>query len=72
MEKQSLPFPAPMQIQRAANRQTLPLNGNSVSTYGPISSVWEGSDSELLEAMFKFYATIPPEPIRMRAGRAGQ
>ena len=33
------------------------------STYEPLSSVWEGSDAELLEAMFKFYATIPPEPI---------
>jgi hypothetical protein len=33
------------------------------STYVPISSVWEGSDSELLEAIFNFYPTIPPEPI---------
>ena len=34
-----------------------------VKTYKPLSSVWEGSDGELLEAMFRFYATIPPEPI---------
>jgi len=32
------------------------------STYEPLSSVWEGSDGALLEEMFKFYATIPPEP----------
>ncbi len=31
--------------------------------YQPISSVWEGSDGELLEVMFKFYPSIPPEPI---------
>jgi hypothetical protein len=37
-------------------------NGNGQSTYEPISSVWEGTDGDLLEAMFKFYATIPPEP----------
>src|ERR671936_234233 len=33
------------------------------STYEPISSVWEGTDRELLEAMFRFYASIDPEPI---------
>ena len=32
-------------------------------TYAPISSVWEGTDGELLEAMFDFYPTIDPEPI---------
>lgn len=31
--------------------------------YSPISSVWEGSDGELLEQMLRFYASIPPEPI---------
>src|SRR5436853_643214 len=36
---------------------------NGASSYEPLSSIWEGSDGELLEAMFKFYATIPPEPI---------
>jgi hypothetical protein len=40
-----------------------PENGNGASSYRPISSVWEGSDGDLLEAMFKFYSTIPPEPI---------
>ena len=38
-------------------------NGNNASTYEPISSVWEGSDGDLLEAMFKFYATVPVDPV---------
>jgi len=36
---------------------------NSTSRYEPLSSVWEGSDGDLLEEMFRFYATVPPEPI---------
>lgn len=36
---------------------------NGEPTYEPLSSVWEGSDSELLEAMFDFYSVIPVEPI---------
>lgn len=31
--------------------------------YQPISSVWTGSDSELLETMLKFYTVIEPHPI---------
>ncbi len=50
--------------------QELSLNG--VSTYEPISSVWEKSDGELLEAMFEFYATIPPEPILDATYNAGR
>ena len=42
------------------------------STYEPISSVWQGSDGDLLEAMFKFYATIPPEPILDATYNAGR
>ena len=61
-----------MQIQRTSNRQILPVNGNGASTYKPISSVWEGSDGDLLEAMFKFYATIPPEPILDATYNAGR
>ena len=34
-----------------------------LSQYSPLSSVWEGSDGELLEAMFRFYPSIPVEPI---------
>ncbi|MGA2031794.1 MAG: hypothetical protein ABSG68_06030 [Thermoguttaceae bacterium] len=33
------------------------------SGYEPLSSVWTGSDGELIEAMLAFYATIKPEPI---------
>lgn len=31
--------------------------------YEPLSSVWEGSDGELLEAILSFYPSIDPEPI---------
>jgi len=31
--------------------------------YEPLSSIWEGSDAELLERMFSFYPSIHPEPI---------
>jgi len=31
--------------------------------YAPLSSVWEGSDADLLEQMLTFYPTIPPRPI---------
>lgn len=34
-----------------------------MSAYEPISSVWEGGDGELIEAMLRFYASIEPEPI---------
>ncbi len=42
------------------------------TTYKPISSVWEGSDGDLLEAMFGFYATISPEPILDATYNAGR
>jgi hypothetical protein len=35
----------------------------SIPSYQPLSSVWEGTDVELIEAMLKLYCTIPPEPI---------
>jgi hypothetical protein len=47
-------------------------NGNGTSTYEPISSIWEGTDGDLLEAMFKFYAVIPPEPILDATYNAGR
>src|SRR6202035_555769 len=46
--------------------------GVKPSTYEPISSVWERSDSELLEAMFGFYASIDPEPILDATYNAGR
>jgi hypothetical protein len=39
------------------------LSPGGASRYEPLSSVWEGSDSELIESMINFYAVIPPEPI---------
>jgi hypothetical protein len=45
---------------------------NGISTYVPLSSVWEGSDGDLLEAMFSFYAAIPPEPILDATYNAGR
>jgi hypothetical protein len=39
------------------------VHRNGKAKYEPLSSVWERSDGELLEAMLSFYPTIPPEPI---------
>ena len=36
---------------------------NGVAKYKPLSSIWEGSDAELLEAMLNFYPSIKPSPI---------
>ncbi len=36
---------------------------NIAETYRPLSSVWEGSDGELLDAMLDFYPSIDPDPI---------
>jgi hypothetical protein len=44
----------------------------SPSTYVPLSSVWEGTDRELLEAIFSFYPTIPLEPILDATYNAGR
>src|SRR5437588_241384 len=45
---------------------------NKPSTYEPLSSVWERSDGELLEAMLTFYPTIAPEPILDATYNAGR
>src|SRR5437016_12756132 len=45
---------------------------NKPSTYEPLSSVWERSDGELLEAMLSFYPTIKPEPILDATYNAGR
>jgi hypothetical protein len=47
-------------VREAARRST---GDTKPLAYRPISSVWEGSDSELLERMFRFYPVIPVEPI---------
>ena len=48
------------------------LSPNGNSTYAPLSSVWEGNDGELIEAMLKFYATVPPGPILDATYNAGR
>ena len=45
----------------------LPLPG-----YRPISSVWEGNDGDLLEAMLQFYPVIDPHPILDATYNAGR
>lgn len=47
-------------------------DGNGVSSYEPLSSVWQGSDVKLLEAMLKFYPSVPPEPILDATYNAGR
>lgn len=44
---------------------------NGASSYMPLSSLWEGSDGDLLEAMLQFYPTIPPEPVLDATYNAG-
>jgi hypothetical protein len=51
---------------------TAHTDAKSASTYAPLSSVWQGTDGDLLEEMFKFYATIPPEPILDATYNAGR
>jgi DNA modification methylase len=50
--------------------QDVSLNGTS--SYEPLSSVWEGSDGELLEKIFGFYPKIPVEPILDATYNAGR
>ena len=42
------------------------------SQYSPLSSVWDGTDGDLLDAMFAFYPTIDPEPILDATHNAGR
>ena len=45
---------------------------NEKSRYEAISSVWEGMDGDLIEAMLRFYPTIDPEPILDSTFNAGR
>ncbi len=42
------------------------------AAYQPLSSVWQKGDAELLEAIFSFYPSIPPEPILDATHNAGR
>jgi DNA modification methylase len=44
----------------------------AATTYVPITSVWERSDGELLDAILDFYPTIAPEPILDATYNAGR
>ena len=67
MQQMEMPLSMPLALA------SLPKsNGTSSPAYEPISSVWEGSDGGLLEAMFDFYATIPVEPILDATYNAGR
>jgi hypothetical protein len=42
----------------------LELSGvHAPRSYEPLSSVWQGTDTDLLEAMLNFYPSIKPHPI---------
>ena len=45
------------------NKKSQSLHPQNGETYEPLSSVWEGTDGELLEAMLNFYPSVDPEPI---------
>jgi hypothetical protein len=59
---------SPVQQKKTRTR----IGSGKPLTYEPISSVWEGSDAALLEAMFNFYTTIEPEPILDATYNAGR
>ena len=61
-----------MSAQTTATAIVKNLPENGASSYTPLSSVWEGSDGDLIEAMLKFYATIRPEPILDATYNAGR
>jgi hypothetical protein len=58
--------------REALNLSLTPSRSPRALTYEPLSSVWEGADGDLLEAMFKFYAAIRPEPILDATFNAGR
>ena len=49
-----------------------PAMANNGDGYNPLSSVWQGNDGDLIEAMLAFYATIKPEPILDATYNAGR
>lgn len=43
--------------------KSLLIDEDNSSSYQPLSSVWEGTDGGLLDAMLEFYPSIDPTPI---------
>ena len=60
---------APIQRHETAGGVTAPTR---LGEYRPISSVWDGTDSDLLEAMLSFYPVIEPVPILDATYNAGR
>lgn len=52
-----------LRVIKPSEKTETEIVSEPASTYAPLSSVWERTDGELLEAVLKFYGTIPPEPI---------
>ena len=48
------------------------MTTTATEAYEPLSSVWERSDGELIEAMLSFYPTIEPKPILDATYNAGR
>ncbi len=55
-----------------SSSQLAEVDTSPAPSYTPLSSVWEGSDGDLIEAIFGFYAAIPPEPILDPTYNAGR
>lgn len=61
-----------MSAQTTAATSVKELASNDSLGYEPLSSVWQGTDAELIEAMLNFYPTISPEPILDATYNAGR
>jgi hypothetical protein len=59
-------------LNGAAHAPTTINGTNGKAKYSPLSSVWEGSDGELIEAILGFYPTIKPTPILDATYNAGR
>lgn len=72
LQTEEEPIIIPKMSAQAAVALTSILSPNGASSYKPLSSVWEGSDGELIESMLNFYPVIPPEPILDATYNAGR
>ncbi len=61
-----------MLAQTTATAPIRNITNNDGLGYEPLSSVWQGSDDELIEAMLNFYPAILPEPILDATYNAGR
>lgn len=61
-----------MLAQKTATAPTRDAANEDGLGYEPLSSVWQGSDGDLIETMLNFYPTILPEPILDATYNAGR